>query len=80
MLLPVLPSCHLSIFLFRHSSQRNLVRHRLPGVVINLVQLYDVIFWSSPWSYYFLIFKFGKINLSSIYCTSVVSSLLSLYQ
>ena len=32
-------------FLFRHSSRRNLVRHQRPGVVINLVQLYDMFFF-----------------------------------
>ena len=44
------------IFLFRHSSRRNLVRHQQPGVVIKLVQLYDVAFFSSFCGYCLLIF------------------------
>ena len=39
-----LPSRYLSRFVFRHSSRRNLVHRQQPGVVLNLVQLYDVMF------------------------------------
>jgi len=38
----LLDTCRTCVF--RHSSRRNLVRHQRPGVVLNLAQLYDVMF------------------------------------